>query len=424
MMKRRNTTFYRKLKIERQKVFATLNDKITQNYNILSLTSGTEVKDNRICSKVLSAFSSEVESSKKVTDKKSVQINDEEQREVIDILELNDIENVELNNKEELSNEFGDKIVQSNEVEQSEGIIDIGELNDTIEKNNDQNCFEADPKASLNVQLQHWAVTNKVTHIALNNLLKILNPHFKNLPLDPRTLLKTPRKTITRFVEPGQYFHFGLKENITFLLENAHRDLSQCEICVNIDGLPISKSSGSQLYPILISLFPVNENLVSCVGLYHGYDKPKNANNFLKEFVKKAIDLTNNGVLFNNKVIPFRIKAFICDVPAKAFIRCTKGHTGFSSCTKCKQRGEYIVNTVCFPRMSDEERTNEDFLLQVDKLHHTGQTILADIPNIGLVSCFPVEYMHLTLKNMLRKSNQPIQQVVRRLGEIKKYQSE
>lgn len=103
----------------------------------------------------------------------------------------------------------------------------------------------------------------------------------------------------------------------------------------------MSKSSSSQIYPILCSLYP-NPTKIA-VGIYHGYEKPANANEFLLQFVNEAIDFTVNGININNNIKQFKIKGFICDAPAKAFICYIKGHTGFYSCTKCFLKGIYIL---------------------------------------------------------------------------------
>jgi len=49
-------------------------------------------------------------------------------------------------------------------------------------------------KMPISDQLQEWAIRNKITHVALGELLFILKqmPDLKNLPKDPRTFLLTP----------------------------------------------------------------------------------------------------------------------------------------------------------------------------------------------------------------------------------------
>lgn len=175
-------------------------------------------------------------------------------------------------------------------------------------------------------------------------------PSLNDLPADARTLLNSPRELVFKDVPPGKYFHFGLKNAVFKLMSKIESNdrLKTIEICVNVDGIPLTKSSGSQFYPILCNLYGYPKE-VSVIGIYHGFQKPKEANELLKDFIDEAIVFTNNGFLFNNFTYPFRIKAFICDVPAKCFITYTIGHMGYYSCSKCYAKGQYHHNRICFP---------------------------------------------------------------------------
>lgn len=185
-------------------------------------------------------------------------------------------------------------------------------------------------------KLVHWALHHNVTHNALNDLLHLLqHPVPADLPLDARTLLGTARELSFKEVAPGIYYHFGLQiclENLFLYVEDTLKS-NVIEININVDGLPLSKCSSSQVYPILCNI--VGCSLVEMVGIYHGYEKPKDANVFLNDFVSDAISVINNGVFINGKLYRVKIKAFVCDAPAKSFIKYIKSHTGYSSCTKC-----------------------------------------------------------------------------------------
>lgn len=100
-----------------------------------------------------------------------------------------------------------------------------------------------------------WALDHNIHHNAVNDLLRLLQPHFSELLKDARTLLKTPRKVLPTVVAPGIYYHIGLKNSVEKLMNYSKINISQSdsrlEVCINIDGLPISKSSGGHLYLIL-----------------------------------------------------------------------------------------------------------------------------------------------------------------------------
>lgn len=140
--------------------------------------------------------------------------------------------------------------------------------------------------SDLKTDLTAWAIEHQISHIALNALLQKLKQHtcFSTLPSDARSLLKTPRQQEMRTVMPGMYYHFGLLTNVLNILTSTKDNIDCAKIMINVDGLPLSKSSSQQFWPILGSIVPY-EN-VFIIGLYYGNEKPKNANDFLKDFVR------------------------------------------------------------------------------------------------------------------------------------------
>jgi hypothetical protein len=130
--------------------------------------------------------------------------------------------------------------------------------------------------------------------------------------------------------------------------------------------------------------------------MYHGNEKPGNANDFLRDFVDEAIDVLENGLtLADSSIIPVEIFGICCDAPAKSFVLCVKGHTGYSSCTRCTIEGKFLNNRLCFPGKSGVKRTHASFIQQVDEDYHRGVSILTQIPNLDLVDLFLLDYMHL-----------------------------
>ena len=75
-------------------------------------------------------------------------------------------------------------------------------------------------------------------------------------------------------VDNGFYYHFGLDRNIVQMLEKMGvNSLKNNELLLqfNIDGLPIAKSTNSQLWPILGMIRNVPGFIPFSVGIYHGY---------------------------------------------------------------------------------------------------------------------------------------------------------
>lgn len=109
------------------------------------------------------------------------------------------------------------------------------------------------------------------THInQLFTLLKKYEP-LSFLPKDYRSLLSTVRHVETRSSEPGNYFHFGFLTGILRSLFQSLRVLpNKLNDSVNIDGIPLTKSSNSQFWPILALIRGFPEAKPFVIGIYHG----------------------------------------------------------------------------------------------------------------------------------------------------------
>lgn len=58
---------------------------------------------------------------------------------------------------------------------------------------------------------------------------------------------------------------------------------------------------------------------------------------------------------------------------------------------------------MCFPDIHCRKRTNDSFIKQRQIEHHTGQTILLNIPNFGIITHVPLDYMHLVCIGVIKK---------------------
>lgn len=275
------------------------------------------------------------------------------------------------------------------------------------------NCFSNYEDTCLNDNeaflhdIGTWAIDENVSHKSLHRLLQILRKHTNyDLPKDPRTLLQTPQSTQIIQIEGGDYCHLGLEKVLIKIAKERKRlnfTFDDIQLYINIDGLPIYKSSEKSLWPILCSDRIINN--VYVIALYYGEGKPKDANEFLKMFVDEAIIFTNNGLHYEGQIIKVKIKAIICDAPAKSFVLSVKGHNGYDSCTKCLIEGENIEGRICFPYTSNITlRSDEAFFTGSYSLdYQTGDTILKNIPNLGLITNVPLDYMHLVCLGVMRK---------------------
>lgn len=175
--------------------------------------------------------------------------------------------------------------------------------------------------------VQKWAVKFNVTQVALSELSKIINVRIPNiLPNDPRTLLSTPRHIDLKSIgDGGKYWHNGIIIPLKKILHcwTANEMPEKISLNFNFDGLPIHKSSNKEFWPILCNIFEIPQQDPFIIGIYCGKGKPKDLNAFLNDFVEEMIQLLDNDLYLEQfeKTIKISIRCFICDSPARAFIK-------------------------------------------------------------------------------------------------------
>lgn len=270
------------------------------------------------------------------------------------------------------------------------------------------NLSEQKPVGSLNTNLAHWAIESNVPKETVTKLLRILHPYHQELPLDSRSLLKTPRIYKIKHLETGSYSHIGLVCGLTRCLKI--QNSLDCEnnilkLSFNIDGIPLFKSSSLQFWPILCKISNRNNFSPFTVGIFCGVSKPSPLHSYLEDFLNDLTILLKEGFIFRNTVYSVEIENFICDAPARAYIKCIKSHGGYSSCDKCEEEGDYdyVGRTVILKGISAPLRTDSSFRSKRDPDHHLGESPLLKLPRLDVVSDFPIDYMHSVCLGVTRK---------------------
>lgn len=181
--------------------------------------------------------------------------------------------------------------------------------------------LDSEPEESINDFLRGWFLSFRkvLPESALTSLLKGLRRFFPTLPADARTLLRTHRSIEVVDMGDGQFYNFGLNKMLTSKLNSIlfEEPPDTLHFNVNIDGLPLYKSSKAQFWPILLSLREDPENKPFAVAIFHGKTKPP-LNEFIMPFVTEFSDLEENGLHFNGKTYQVKIRCFTCDAPCKS----------------------------------------------------------------------------------------------------------
>lgn len=97
--------------------------------------------------------------------------------------------------------------------------------------------------------------------------------------------MKTPRTNNIVPMDNGHFLYFSLQNYLEKILTENNISGQIIYLDVGSDGVGVSKSSTSCLWPLLVNVvgFP-DIFMVSC---FHGMTKPESANNFLEPFAEE-----------------------------------------------------------------------------------------------------------------------------------------
>lgn len=300
-----------------------------------------------------------------------------------------------------------DQPIQDINEDENESVSKQTDLSAAVEENeNTTATVKISITLNLRDRLASWAVSFRIAVRALSALLILLKDYVSEaLPICGKTILKVVKKKKNGYMkmEPGYYYHFGLLDGIRKNVSVSDIKNGTIELVANVDGLPLAKSSSSQLWPILCYVRPHPEK-VFMVGLYWGMEKPHCSNAYMETFINEVQDLQENGVEIHNVKYNFLMDCYALDAPAKAYVLKIKGHSGFSSCTKCKIEGEYLRHRVAFPDIDCKARTHQGFLEREDEEHHVGdESVITVLNPFNIVIRFVLDYMHLVLLGVVKK---------------------
>lgn len=107
---------------------------------------------------------------------------------------------------------------------------------------------------SLSDQLKIWVLEYHLTQRAVTKLLKILRScGISRVPLDCRTLMKTPRMIRIENTAGGQLYYNGVTRGLSAVFSKLNSNLS-IQLNINADGLPLYKSSPIVFWPMLATI--------------------------------------------------------------------------------------------------------------------------------------------------------------------------
>ncbi|TGZ45880.1 Tpa, partial [Temnothorax longispinosus] len=185
--------------------------------------------------------------------------------------------------------------------------------------------------------------------LKVDNLLKRLSIGLPNMPKIHKTLLKSNfNLEISNLESGGKMWYKGFTVNLDqMLLQDYLRTHGKIIIDINIDGLPLFNSSKLKFWSILGHLVgTLNEPFI--IAVYCGKSDPQNIEEYLEKYVSELEDLFHNGYEYEGNNYEVVIRNYVLDAPARAFIKCCKGHSGYAGCEKCTVIGKYHNHRITF----------------------------------------------------------------------------
>ncbi len=214
-----------------------------------------------------------------------------------------------------------------------------------------------------------------ISHRAMAYLIYLLKSHnIDNIPSSVYMLTRN-KQTVpysTEIMANGQFAYISMKENIIYAInnglinpENMKKDSNNnilLDIIINVDGMPLYKSSQITIWPILFKI-PSMVNPLP-IALYCGLGKP-DVFSYLQKLANELLDLINNGICYMGNIYKIKQSSilFVCDAPARSYLQCVLSHTAKLGCSYCQCEGEYFMHRVVYPCNTSCEHSDASYAL-------------------------------------------------------------
>lgn len=201
----------------------------------------------------------------------------------------------------------------------------------------------------------------------------------------------------------GKFVYLGLKNQLIDCIDTNFFQTDEIQLILNVDEIKLFKSSANNVWPISCKIFWDPDLFQPFTTIYSGNSKPKSVEKYLSKLVFELKELCSSGIWINQKHFRVSVKCFVCDTPARAFIKCIKGHNSFKGCERCFVEGQKMDKTTVFLNVNCERRTNESFKDFEDPEHHTGASPLCILEKVNMIDNFVLDSMHLLYLGTTKK---------------------
>lgn len=250
--------------------------------------------------------------------------------------------------------------------------------------------------------LKKWTVENNITRSNVNYLLQFLNQMLPDLPLNYKTLLKTPRKSEIIEIPPGQYIHIGITQSLLHFLQKTNKRFKVLTVDVDVDGLPIFENCKEKGFWVILGRIQEIDKSVFPIGVYRGEKKPGDFKKFLRPYVNEMLTLIED-FQYNNEKIIVKPGLYPMDNPARAACCGVIQYNGYNSCPRCVIPGKSISKTMTFFGFGFESRTDRDFRDKIHpSFHKDDYSALESLP-IDMVNDMLLDPLHAAYLGVMKR---------------------
>ena len=150
----------------------------------------------------------------------------------------------------------------------------------------------------------------------------------------------------------------------------------------------------------------LSESSPFIIGLFCGSGKPDDIDGFLKSTIDELIRIspeTKDAKLIANRLCTASLRCVISDSPMRAYLKRSKGHTGYWACDRCIQKGvgfkgnakNIVLEDIAAPLRKDKDflKYHVNDISQDDHLDPTKESPFVRL-NFDRVTGFVIEPMH------------------------------
>jgi hypothetical protein len=215
--------------------------------------------------------------------------------------------------------------------------------------------------------------------------------------------MRTPRAIATENKCGGKYVYWGIESGVRkFLAGNddfvEHSD--SINLYIGIDGMRVFKSTKSNFWPILAQFDDFKPFIVA---LFLGESKPEPLGDYLEDFLEEMELLEEEGINYQDKNFDLTVVCFVCDAPARCYLKNIIYHAGYYSCERCKVKGTWRGRVVFNRDALGGARTDDHFTNHRYPRHQKNDESPLAAAGYLCISQFPLDYMHMICLGVVKR---------------------